>query len=50
MSRNDLEEKVLEYWFALEFLSQDKYPDYREAKTVIANHKKYCKWNCKKTN
>jgi len=40
MSRKQLEEKVLEYWFALEFLAQDKYPDCWDVKNKIDNHKK----------
>lgn len=40
MSRTQTAEKILEYWFALEFLSQDKYPDYRNTKNKIDKHKK----------
>lgn len=40
MSRTQSAEKILEYWFALEFLSQDKYPDYRNTKNKIDKHKK----------
>lgn len=32
-------EKILDYWFALEFLSQDKYPESREIKNKIEKHK-----------
>ena len=40
MSRKQLEEKVLEYWFALEFLAQDKYPDHWDVKNKIDIHKR----------
>lgn len=35
-----LAERVLDYWYALEFLSQDKYPDSWEKKNKIQTYKK----------
>lgn len=35
-----LAENVLDYWFALEFLSQDKYPDSRDIRGKVEKHKK----------
>lgn len=32
-------EKILDYWFAMEFLSQDKYPESRDIKNKIKKHK-----------
>lgn len=34
-----LSEKILDYWFAMEFLSQDKYPDTRDIQRRIKKHK-----------
>lgn len=34
-----LSEKILEYWFAMEFLSQDKYPDTRDIQRRIKKYK-----------
>lgn len=31
--------KILDYWFALEFLSQDKYPDYFEKLNHVKKYK-----------
>ncbi len=39
MQEKLLEEKVLDYWFALEFLSQDKYPDSWDIRNKIKRHK-----------
>lgn len=36
-------EKILDYWFALEFLSQDKYPDKLEVINGIKSHKQEVK-------
>ncbi len=35
-----LAENVLDYWFTLEFLSQDKYPDSRDIRGKVEKHKK----------
>ena len=32
---NENAAKILDYWFALDFLSQDKYPDYVEIRNKI---------------
>lgn len=36
---NENAAKILDYWFALDFLSQDKYPDYVEIRNKIKRHK-----------
>lgn len=35
-----LTEAVLDYWFAIEFLSQDKYPNAFEIKNIVKKHKR----------
>ncbi|MBE5838111.1 DEAD/DEAH box helicase [Butyrivibrio sp.] len=37
--QNTLAEKVLNYWFAVEFLSQDKYPDNYDIMNKVRRHK-----------
>ena len=37
---NENAAKILDYWFALDFLSQDKYPDYVEIRNKIKSIKK----------
>lgn len=39
MGKGNLAEKVLDYWFALEFLSQDSYPESRDVRNRIEIHK-----------
>ena len=34
-----LSEKILDYWFAMDFLSQDKYPDIQDIQRRIKEHK-----------
>lgn len=39
MGKENLAEKVLDYWFALEFLSQDSYPESWDVQNKIKRHK-----------
>src|SRR4051812_7580082 len=39
MGKDNLAEKVLDYWFALEFLSQDSYPESWDVQNRIKIHK-----------
>ncbi|WEG13349.1 AAA domain-containing protein [Pullulanibacillus sp. KACC 23026] len=39
MGKDNLAEKVLDYWYALEFLSQDAYPESRDVQKRIESHK-----------
>ena len=45
-----LAEKVLEYWFALEFFSQDKFPDHREIENRIKKQKQKAAAGRRKTD
>ena len=38
--KEQLSEKILDYWFALEFLSQDRYPDFRDIQNRVKKRKK----------
>lgn len=38
MGKDNLVEKVLDYWFSLEFLSQDPYPESRDVQNRIKSH------------
>ena len=39
----ELAESVLDYWFAIEFLSQDKYPNSFEIQNIVKKHKQEVK-------
>ena len=36
-------EAILDYWFAIEFLSQDKYPNVYEIQNIVKKHKRELK-------
>ena len=36
-------EAILDYWFAIEFLSQDKYPNFYEIQNIVKKHKRELK-------
>ena len=39
-SSTKITEAILDYWFAIEFLSQDKYPNVYEKQNIVKKHKR----------